>query len=118
HRAMTVCVMFIEISYNLHVYVTRTYSNAFALSGIRACGLIGSPETLEPIRHAIPVYSVNMAAVVAVPAALSDRGHVEDYCRQVAESKTLLYEACDRVGLKYWRSDANFVLVSIGDRSD
>jgi histidinol-phosphate aminotransferase len=101
-----------------NVVVGRTFSKAFGLAGIRAGCLIGAPETLEPIRHAIPVYSVNIAAVVAVEAALGDRGHMEQYCRQAAESKTLLYEACDRIGLKYWKSDANFVLVSIGERTD
>ena len=39
-----------------------------------------------------------------------------DYLRQVEESKALLYAACDRLGLKYWKSDANFVLVCAGDR--
>jgi histidinol-phosphate aminotransferase len=34
----------------------------------------------------------------------------------VNESKALLYAACDRLGLKYWKSDANFVLVSAGHR--
>jgi histidinol-phosphate aminotransferase len=34
----------------------------------------------------------------------------------VRESKALLYAACDRLSLKYWPSDANFVLVRIGDR--
>ena len=33
-----------------------------------------------------------------------------------AESKRLLYEACDRWGLPYMRSDANFVLVWAGGR--
>ena len=32
------------------------------------------------------------------------------------ESKALLYAACDRVGLEYWKSEANFVLVRAGDR--
>jgi histidinol-phosphate aminotransferase len=60
------------------------------------------------------VYSVNVAAVVAIQAALDDRAFVDDYLRQVTESKALVYAACDRLGLQYWRSDANFVLVRIG----
>jgi histidinol-phosphate aminotransferase len=60
---------------------------------------------------------VNIAAVVALQAALSDVEYLNDYLRQVKESKALLYAACDRLGLQYTRSDANFVLVSAGDRS-
>jgi histidinol-phosphate aminotransferase len=41
---------------------------------------------------------------------------VAGYLRQVAESKALLYDACDRLGLEYWKSAANFVLVRVGDR--
>jgi histidinol-phosphate aminotransferase len=100
-----------------NVVVGRTLSKAFGLAGLRIGCLVGAAERLDPIRLVIPVYSVNIAAVVAAKAALEDRAHVEDYLRQVAESKALLYAACDRLGLKYWRSAANFVLVRIGDRA-
>jgi histidinol-phosphate aminotransferase len=100
-----------------NMIVGRTFSKAFGLAGIRIGCLIGAPETLEPIRHAIPVYSVNIAAVVAVQAALSDRAHVDDYVRQVEESRALLYAACDRLGVGYWTSAANFVLVLVGERA-
>ena len=42
---------------------------------------------------------------------------MDDYKRQVEESKALLYRACDRLGLRYWRSAANFVLIDAGDRA-
>jgi histidinol-phosphate aminotransferase len=54
--------------------------------------------------------------VVAVQAALADPGYVENYLRETRESKALLYDACDRWGLTYWKSEANFVLVRAGDR--
>jgi histidinol-phosphate aminotransferase len=100
-----------------NVIVGRTFSKAFGLAGLRIGSLVGSPSTLEPIVHAIPVYSVNIAAAVAVQAALGDRDHLERYLREVAESKALLYAACDRLGVKYWRSSANFVLIRIGERT-
>jgi histidinol-phosphate aminotransferase len=99
-----------------NVIVGRTFSKAFGLAGLRIGCLIGAPEVLNPVRAAIPVYSVNIAAVVAVQAALADPAYVADYLRQTRESKALLYAACERLGLKYWKSDANFVLVRAGDR--
>jgi histidinol-phosphate aminotransferase len=78
---------------------------------------VGAAERLDPIRLAIPVYSVNIAAAVAVRAALEDLSYVDEYRRQVAESKALLYAACDRLGLTYWTSGANFVLICAGDRT-
>jgi histidinol-phosphate aminotransferase len=98
-------------------FAGRTFSKAYGLAGLRIGCLIGSPDALDRIRPAVPVYSVNVAAVVAVAAALQDPGHVTAYLREVAESKRLLYAACDRLGVKYWRSDANFVLVAVGDRA-
>jgi histidinol-phosphate aminotransferase len=97
-----------------NVVVGRTFSKAFGLAGIRIGAITGAPEALEPIRLAVPVYSVNVAALAAVEAALADREYVADYLRQVDESKRLLYAACDRLGLRYWPSAANFVLVHAG----
>ena len=101
-----------------NVIVGRTFSKAFGLAGLRIGCLVGAPATLDPVRRAVPVYSVNVAAAVAILAALEDLNHLEDYLRQVDESKTLLYAACDRLGLGYVRSQSNFVLVRAGDRTD
>jgi histidinol-phosphate aminotransferase len=98
-----------------NVIVGRTFSKAFGLAGLRIGCLVGAADRLDPIRLTIPVYSVNIAATVAVRAALEDRSYVDEYVRQVAESKELLYAACDRLGLTYWVSSANFVLVSVGE---
>ena len=100
-----------------NVIVGRTFSKAFGLAGLRIGCLAGAPEILNPVREAVPVYSVNVASVVAVQAALGDLGHLHRYLRQVSESKSLLYAACDRLGLKYWPSQSNFVLVCAGDRT-
>ena len=100
-----------------NVIVGRTFSKAYGLAGLRIGCLIGAPDVLAPVRRAIPVYSVNVAAAVALPAALGDAAHVAEYLKQVSKSKALLYAACDRLGLEYWRSDANFVLVRIGGRA-
>ena len=100
-----------------NVIVGRTFSKAFGLAGLRIGCLVGSSAVLDPIREAVPVYSVNVAAVVAIQAALQDLDHLRGYLRQVGESKQLLYAACDRLGLKYWPSQSNFVLVCAGDRT-
>ena len=101
-----------------NVVVGRTFSKAFGLAGLRIGAITGDPDALEPIRLVVPVYSVNIAAVVAVQAALQDLGFVEQYRAQVETSKALLYAACDRLGLRYWKSAANFVLVDAGERAD
>lgn len=101
-----------------NVIVGRTFSKAFGLAGLRIGALTGHPDALEPIRLVIPVYSVNVAATVAVQAALTDLAYVEHYKQEVETSKRLLYAACDRLGLRYWKSAANFVLIDAGARAD
>jgi histidinol-phosphate aminotransferase len=101
-----------------NVIVGRTFAKAHGLAGLRIGALIGQPQTLTRVRQAIGVYSVNIAAVVALRAALRDRTFVDDYLEQVRQSKSLVYAACDRLGVKYWKSDANFVLVRTGGRTD
>jgi histidinol-phosphate aminotransferase len=101
-----------------NVVVGRTFSKAFGLAGLRIGCLVGAPATVDPIRRAIPVYSVSVAAVVAVQAALGDLEHLNHYLAEVKASKALLYAACDRLGLKYVPSLSNFVLVGAGDRTD
>src|SRR5882762_10309370 len=101
-----------------NVIVGRTFSKAFGLAGLRIGCLVGAPSTVDPIRRAVPVYSVSIAAVAAIPAALQDLDHLQDYLRQVTESKAKLYAACDQLGLSYWKSRSNFVLVCAGDRTD
>jgi histidinol-phosphate aminotransferase len=100
-----------------NVIVGRTFSKAYGLAGLRIGCLVAAPETLAPVLPAIQVYSVNIAAVVALQAALQDREHLQAYLREVTQSKALLYDACDRLGLKYWKSSANFVLVHAGERA-
>jgi histidinol-phosphate aminotransferase len=100
-----------------NVVVGRTFAKAYGLAGLRLGALLAAPDTLNRIKPAIGVYSVNVAAVVAIKAALSDRAFIEDYVRQVDLSKTLVYDACDRLNLQYWKSDANFVLIRVGDHA-
>jgi histidinol-phosphate aminotransferase len=98
-----------------NVVVGRTFAKAYGLAGLRLGALVAAPPALDLIRPAIGVYSVNVVSVVAIEAALEDQAFIQDYLRQVLESKALVYEACDRLGLQYWKSDANFVLVRVGD---
>jgi histidinol-phosphate aminotransferase len=107
-----------ELAHFPNVVVGRTFSKAFGLAGLRIGAITGHPAALEPIRLAVPVYSVNIAAVVAVQAALQDPGYVRNYLAEVERSKAMLYTACDRLGITYWKSAANFVLVRAGERLD
>jgi histidinol-phosphate aminotransferase len=93
-----------------NLVVGRTFAKAYGLAGLRIGALVGDPRTLAPFRRVVPPYSINACVAAVLPAALADAGYFDWYLNQVAESKVLLYEAFDRLGVVYWRSAANFVL--------
>jgi histidinol-phosphate aminotransferase len=100
-----------------NVLIGRTLSKAHGLAGMRVGVMIAPPPILEPIRFVMPIFNLNVIAVAALRAALADVSFTPWYGAQVRESKTLLYAALDRCGLRYWKSAANFVLVDGGSRT-
>ncbi len=100
-----------------NLVVGRTFAKGYGLAGLRAGCLVAVPETLEALRRVVPPYSINVCAAAGLAAALEDRGFIEDYVAQVAESKQLIYEMCRRLELEHWPSAANFVLVRVGERA-
>ncbi len=100
-----------------NVIVGRTFAKAYGLAALRIGCLVAHPDALRVVRTAIPPYSLNVCAVEGLRAALADRDHHAWYCRQVSESRQMIYDACARLGLRHWPSLANFVLVRIGPRA-
>jgi histidinol-phosphate aminotransferase len=100
---------------NRRIMVGRTFSKAFGLAGLRAGALVAHPDSLAPIRRALPPYNLNTCATRALEAALSDLNYVAWYVAQVAVSRALIAAGCGRLGLMSWPSEANFVLIRIGD---
>ena len=98
-----------------NVIVGRTFAKAYGLAGLRVGALVGAPTFVDRLRRLAPPFSLNVCAAVALEAALSDPAHVERYVGETERSKRLLYAACERLGLQYWPSEANFVLVRAGE---
>jgi len=98
-----------------NLVIGRTFAKAYGLAALRAGAVIGHSDTLGPLRRVVPPFSLNICAVVALTTGLADTEYYEWYLDQVRASKTLLYLALDRLGLRYWPSAANFVLVEFGD---
>lgn len=98
-----------------NVLLGRTFSKAYGLAGMRIGVLIGQPGVLDPIRAVTLPFSLNAVAMTALHAALEDREFLPGYAAQVRESRQRLYTACRRLGLPYWESAANYVLVRVGE---
>ena len=95
--------------------IGRTFSKAYGLAGMRVGILIGQAPVLDPIRAVTLPFNINSVAIAATRAALQDEDFLPRYAAQVAESRERLYEACRRLGLQFWPSAANFVMIGAGD---
>ena len=98
-----------------NVLVGRTFSKAYGLAGMRVGILIGQPQALDPVRDVTLPFNINAVALAATRAALEDREFLPRYAAEVAESRERLYATCRRLGLEFWESAANFVLVRVGE---
>ena len=67
------------------------------------------------VRRVASPYNVNAVALAILPEALSDQDYVERYAAEVRRNRELLQHELRTLGLQYWPSHANFVLVRIGE---
>ena len=98
-----------------NVLVGRTFSKAYGLAGMRVGVVIGQPQALDPVRAVTLPFNINGVALTAMHAALGDVEFLPRYAAQVHESRERLYAACRRLGLQYWPSAANYVMVRVGE---
>ena len=96
------------------VVVRRTFSKIVGLAGLR-CGY-GSmhPDCARLIERLRIKFSVNLLAQAAVLAALKDSEHMARSRRIVVEGRKYFYEKLDRLGLRYNRSQGNFIFIDFG----
>ncbi len=97
-----------------NVIVARTFSKVYGLAGLRLGLLAASEEQMQWMRRVISPYSVNSLALACLPAALEDRAYVDWYVTEVLYARGELTAALERMGVRYWPSEANFVLTYIG----
>jgi histidinol-phosphate aminotransferase len=97
-----------------NLVVGRTFAKAYGLAGLRIGLVAGARDVVAELKAIVPPYTLNAAATAALPAALADRGHVGQYVNEARRSREILYAACDRAGIGYWKSAANFVLLRAG----
>jgi histidinol-phosphate aminotransferase len=98
-----------------NLVVARTFSKAYGLAGLRLGALIAPAETMQWLRRVISPYSVNQLALACLPAALEDDAYLDWYVVEVKAARAQLAKTLTELGLKHWPSEANFILVRIGN---
>jgi histidinol-phosphate aminotransferase len=97
-----------------NLFAARTFSKAYGLAGLRLGILAGDSAQMAMVRRSASPYNVNAVALAVLPEALRDQEYVKNYVAEVQHGRGLLERELRTLGLEYWSSRANFVLVRVG----
>jgi histidinol-phosphate aminotransferase len=100
-----------------NLFVSRTFSKAYGMAGIRFGCLFSDAQNIEWIQKAQSPYSVNVVAVAAALAAVQDEEYLSNYVDDVRESRNFVETEFSRLGIKYFKSSGNFLLFDVGHRA-
>jgi histidinol-phosphate aminotransferase len=103
-----------EVGRRENLFIARTFSKAYGMAGLRIGVLAGAANQLELVRRIASPYNVNAVALACLPAALEDGEYVKSYVQAVLRGRARLQEELRELGIKYWPSEANFVLAQFG----
>jgi histidinol-phosphate aminotransferase len=94
-----------------NLIVTRTFSKAYALAGLRVGYAIASPQIVAVVERLRESFNVNILALAAAQAALGDREHVARAKAYNLGERVWLAAQLENRGLRVLPSQTNFVLV-------
>ena len=100
-----------------NLVVTRTFSKAAGLAGLRLGCIFANPSITEHFRKAQSPYPVNVAALAAARANARDQSFLHSTLREFRRSRKELERGLTKMGIPFFPSAANFVLLFLGERA-
>ena len=96
-----------------NVFVSRTFSKAYGMAGMRIGYAIGRAETVKKLATLKMPYNVSVLGITAAIASLKDPKHIEDERARNTEVRAFTMKALEDLGCKPTDSQANFIFVDI-----
>jgi len=100
-----------------NVAITRTFSKAYALAGLRVGYCLASPEVAAAVRKCQVPFSVSGLAQAAALAALGEREEVRRRAKLTVAERDRVRAGLVDAGFDVPLSQANFVWLPLGDAS-
>lgn len=100
-----------------NLVVLRTFSKAYGLASVRIGYMIAQRHLIEQLLEVKQPYNVNQLAQVAALAALEDDHFLQTTLQATQDGKTKLEQALHKIGVQYWPSQGNFLLLDAGGYS-
>ena len=98
-----------------NLVVTRTFSKAYALAGLRVGFAVANPNLIAVMERVRESFNVNAPGLAAAEAALADTAHLAASVAGNAAQRLALTDALRARGLRVSPSQTNFLLVEFGD---
>lgn len=100
-----------------NLFVSRTFSKVYGMAAMRIGCLFSRAENVAHMRKAQSPYSVNAMAAAAARVAIQDRAYIESYVAEALAARETLRQGLDALGVPYYPSEGNFLLMKIGPRA-
>ena len=97
-----------------NLLVTRTFSKAYGLAGLRAGFGVANKELIEMMNRIRPPFNMNSAAQAAAVAALEDQAFLKTVVDSNTKERARLAAFFNELGLDQLPSQANFIMVRVG----
>lgn len=101
-----------------NVVVTRTFSKAFGLAGLRSGYGIAHPEIVEQLDKVRLAFSVNNLAQVGTLAAIEHEDAAMANVAVLLSERARMADQLDAAGITHIPSEANFIFLPTGDRTE
>lgn len=98
-----------------NLVVTRTFSKAYGLAGLRAGYAVSRVDVADYLNRVRQPFNMNSLAEAAAVAALADEQHLQHSIELNCSGLQQYYAAFNEMGLAYIPSAANFISVEVGD---
>jgi histidinol-phosphate aminotransferase len=97
-----------------NVFVSRTFSKAYGMAGMRIGYAVGRAETVKPLEKLKMPYNISVFGIAAAIAALGDAKHIEAERERNTKVRAFTIKALDELGCQTAVSNANFLFVNVG----
>ena len=101
-----------------NLIMLRTFSKAYGLASLRIGYMVAQEELIRQVLQVKQPYNVNQLAQVAAQAAFEDDTFLEQTLVSTQAGKSHLEQALQRLGVHYWPSQGNFLLLDAGIKAE
>ncbi|MEQ1528986.1 MAG: histidinol-phosphate transaminase, partial [Methylococcales bacterium] len=96
-----------------NLMITRTFSKAYGLAGLRIGYSLSSPEIADMLNRVRQPFNNNMLALAAAEAALADTVHLQKTCTNNSQGMAQLVSGFKALNLDWVPSAGNFILLDV-----